>query len=161
MMHHMSLGSKIALYAFLVIIVVITLIPLVYTLSASFKTNFEIAKGGINLIHTCQSNSFFDLIIEACKPEVISFFQPAYGCETLAETKEKYGDAVALMGAVTPFNSVFGTDLEWDEECMDSIDQLAGDTGFILSPGCWYPANASFGRAKRMVDIAVASQKYR
>jgi len=50
MMHHMSLGAKIALYAFLVIIVVITLIPLVYTLSASFKTNFEIAKGGINLI---------------------------------------------------------------------------------------------------------------
>ena len=29
MMHHMSLGSKIALYAFLVIMVVITLIPLV------------------------------------------------------------------------------------------------------------------------------------
>ena len=50
MMHHMSLGSKIALYAFLVIIVVITLIPLVYTLSASFKTNFEIAQGGVNLI---------------------------------------------------------------------------------------------------------------
>ena len=50
MMHHMSLGSKIALYAFLVIMVVITLIPLVYTLSASFKTNFEIAQGGVNLI---------------------------------------------------------------------------------------------------------------
>ena len=113
------------------------------------------------MVHSCQSRSYFDLIIEACKPEVISFFYPADGCETLAETKQKYGDQVTLMGAVTPFNSVFGTDLEWDEECMDSIDQLAGETGFILAPGCWYPANASFGRAKRMVDIAVASQNHR
>ena len=50
MMTHMSRGAKFALYAFLVIVVIITLIPLLYTLSASFKTNFEIAKGGINLI---------------------------------------------------------------------------------------------------------------
>ena len=47
---HMSLGAKIALYVFLVIMVFITLVPLLYTVSASFKTNFEIAKGGINLI---------------------------------------------------------------------------------------------------------------
>ncbi|HIS02396.1 MAG TPA: carbohydrate ABC transporter permease [Candidatus Pullichristensenella avicola] len=45
-----SLGSKIALYAFLVIMVFITLVPLIYTVSASFKTNYEIAAGGINLI---------------------------------------------------------------------------------------------------------------
>ncbi len=50
MMAHMSPGAKIALYAFLVIMVFITIIPLLYTVSASFKTNFEIAKGGINLI---------------------------------------------------------------------------------------------------------------
>lgn len=45
-----SLGSKIALYAFLVIMVFITLVPLIYTVSASFKTNYEITAGGINLI---------------------------------------------------------------------------------------------------------------
>ena len=50
MMSNMSTGAKIALYAFLVIMVFITVIPLLYTVSASFKTNFEIAKGGINLI---------------------------------------------------------------------------------------------------------------
>lgn len=50
MLNNMSRGSKIALYAFLVIMVIITLIPLLYTVSASFKPNFEIAKGGINLI---------------------------------------------------------------------------------------------------------------
>ena len=50
MMSNMSLGAKIALYTFLVIMVFVTIIPLLYTVSASFKTNFEIAAGGINLI---------------------------------------------------------------------------------------------------------------
>ena len=50
MMSHMSLGAKIALYTFLILMVFITIIPLLYTVSASFKTNFEIAAGGINLI---------------------------------------------------------------------------------------------------------------
>ncbi len=45
-----SLGAKIALYAFLIIMVFITLIPLLYTVSASFKTNYEITAGGTNLI---------------------------------------------------------------------------------------------------------------
>ena len=47
---HLSLRGKIGLYAFLIIVVIITLVPLLYTVSASFKTNFEIALGGINLI---------------------------------------------------------------------------------------------------------------
>lgn len=47
----MSKGAKIALYAFLIIMVIITFIPILYTISASFKTNFEIASGGgLNLI---------------------------------------------------------------------------------------------------------------
>ena len=46
----MSTGGKIALYTFLVLMVIITVIPLLYTASASLKTNFEIAQGGINLI---------------------------------------------------------------------------------------------------------------
>ena len=49
-MMQMSKGAKIALYTFLVIMVFITVVPLLYTVSASFKTNFEIAKGGINPI---------------------------------------------------------------------------------------------------------------
>lgn len=46
----LSRGGKIALYAFLIVVVIITLIPLLYTVSASFKTNFEIAQGGVNLL---------------------------------------------------------------------------------------------------------------
>ena len=49
-MTHMSTGARIALYVFLSIMVIVTVIPLLYTVSASFKTNFEITAGGINLI---------------------------------------------------------------------------------------------------------------
>ena len=111
--------------------------------------------GGTNMVHSCQSGAYFDLQIEAVRPSVISFFHPAFGCDSLADTKRQYGEQVALMGAVTPWNAVHGSDLDWDEECREVIEELGG-TGFILAPGCFYPANASLGRVKRMIDIAVA-----
>lgn len=46
----LSLGSKIALYTFLTIMVFITLMPLLYVVSGAFKTNAEIASMSINLI---------------------------------------------------------------------------------------------------------------
>ena len=46
----MSKGAKIALYAFLVIMTFITLLPILYTVSASFKTNMEILTDGTSLI---------------------------------------------------------------------------------------------------------------
>ena len=112
--------------------------------------------GGINMVHSCQSGAYFDLQIEAVNPKAISFFHPAFGCDSLASTKEQYGDQVALMGAVTPWNAVHGSDIDWDEECKQVLDEIGG-TGFILSPGCFYPANASLGRVKRMIDVAVST----
>ena len=46
----LSLGAKIALYTFLWIMVFITIIPILYTASASFKPNLEILSGGPHLI---------------------------------------------------------------------------------------------------------------
>ena len=115
--------------------------------------------GGMNMVHSCQSGAYFDLQIEAAEPSVISFFHPAFGCDSLAATKEQYGDAVALMGAVTPWNAVHGSDLDWDEECKQVIEEIGQGSGFILSPGCFYPANASLGRVKRMIDVAVKTTK--
>ena len=46
----MSKGAKIALYAFLIIMVFITVLPILYTISASFKTNMEILTDGTSLI---------------------------------------------------------------------------------------------------------------
>ena len=113
-------------------------------------------RGGINMTHTCQGQAYFDLLIESVQPEVISFFHPADGCASLAETRERYGNDVALMGAVTPWNTVFGTDLEWDDECRQVIEELGGP-GFIMAPGCFHPANAAPGRIRRMIDITVAA----
>ena len=49
-MKNISTAGKVIIYALLVIIAVIVMIPLAYTISASFKTNSEIMTGGINLI---------------------------------------------------------------------------------------------------------------
>lgn len=114
-------------------------------------------KGGINMVHSCQSDAYFDLQIEAVQPSVISFFHPAFGCDSFASTKAQYGTQVALMGAVAPWHAVHGSDLEWDEECQECIDMLGGGSGFILSTGCFYPANASLGRVKRMIDVAISA----
>ena len=47
---NMSKGAKIGVYVFLWVIVFITLIPIVYTASASFKPNMEILAGGTHII---------------------------------------------------------------------------------------------------------------
>ena len=44
----LSPASKFFVYVFLVLMVVITLIPLIYVISGSFKTNMEIMLGGVN-----------------------------------------------------------------------------------------------------------------
>ena len=49
-MKNISTAGKVIIYALLVIIAMIVMIPLAYTISASFKTNSEIMTGGINLI---------------------------------------------------------------------------------------------------------------
>ena len=46
----LKLGWKIVLYAFLILVTTITFIPLLYTVAASFKTNFEIMAGGVSPI---------------------------------------------------------------------------------------------------------------
>lgn len=48
-MQYANIVSRIFLYIFLLIIVVVTLVPIVYTISASFKTNSEIMRGGAHL----------------------------------------------------------------------------------------------------------------
>ena len=41
------------------------------------------SKGGINMVHSCQSGAYFDLQIEAIQPSAISFFHPAFGCDSM------------------------------------------------------------------------------
>jgi len=109
--------------------------------------------GCMVMLHNCGQRVYFDAQIEMCDPAAISFLYPPDDCKDFAECKEKYGDRL-LIGCVTPANAVVGTDEEWDKQCRDQIDAMAKGGGFMLATGCEYPANASFDRAQRMIDIA-------
>lgn len=117
--------------------------------------------GCVNMVHNCGQASYFDEQIAAIDPAAISFLYPPDGCKDFAECKEKYGDKLTLIGAVTPANAVIGTDEEWDTQCRDQIDAMAAGGRFVLATGCEYPANASFDRAQRMIDIAKTYGAYR
>lgn len=110
--------------------------------------------GAMNMIHNCGQKVYFDVQIEAVQPVAISFLYPPDDCENFADCKAKYGGKVSLIGCVTPASAFIGTDEEWDKECTSQIDAMARGGGFMLATGCEYPANASFDRARRMVDIA-------
>ena len=116
---------------------------------------------GVNvMIHNCGKDIYFDEQIKYMDPCAISFLYPPKGCKSFAECKEKYGDKLTLIGAVTPASAAIGTDEEWIAECKSNIDDMKAGGGFILATGCEYPANASFDRAKIMVDIAKTYGKY-
>lgn len=116
--------------------------------------------GCMNMIHNCGQKIYFDVQMERVKPVAISFLYPPDDCADFAECKEKYGKDVTLIGCVTPANAVIGSDAEWDQQCIDQIRAMAKDGGFMLATGCEYPANASFDRAQRMIDIANSYGRY-
>ena len=111
-------------------------------------------RGCLVMIHNCGQKIYFDAQIETMNPTAISFLYPPDDCADFQECKAKYGDNVTLIGCVTPASAVIGTDEEWDLECKNNIDAMAKGGGFMLATGCEYPANASFDRARRMVNIA-------
>lgn len=117
-------------------------------------------KGAMVMIHNCGEKIYFDVQIEAMKPDAISFLYPPDDCKDFAQCKEKYGSQVTLIGCVTPANAVYGTDEEWDTQCRDQIDAMAKGGGFVLATGCEYPANASFDRARRMIELAKTYGSY-
>jgi len=117
-------------------------------------------KNCLTMVHNCGNNVYFDVQIETMQPAAISFLYPPDDCKDFAECKKKYGDVTTLIGCVTPANAIIGTDEEWDAQCREQIDAMAKGGGFILATGCEYPANASFDRARRMIDIAKTYGKY-
>ncbi|MEI3340034.1 MAG: hypothetical protein V8R80_08970 [Eubacterium sp.] len=56
------------------------------------------------------------------------------------------------MGCVPPTNVAFGTDEEFEDLCKQSIDAMAKGGGFVLAPGCEYPANAAYNHATSHVQ---------
>lgn len=110
--------------------------------------------GGLVMIHNCGEKIYFDAQIESMHPEAISCLYPADDCTSFQELKEKYGDKTTIIGCVPPTNVAFGTDEEFEDLCKQSIDAMAKGGGFVLAPGCEYPANAPYERAELMYKVA-------
>ena len=117
-------------------------------------------RGKMVMIHNCGEKIYFDVQIEAMKPEGISFLYPPDDCQDFAACKEKYGSLTTLMGCASPTNVVYGTDEEWADQCRAQIDAMAKGGGFVLATGCEYPANAPFDRARQMIDLAKTYGQY-
>ena len=112
------------------------------------------------MIHNCGQKIYFDVQIEAMKPAAISFLYPPDDCKDFVECKAKYGDKVTLIGCVPPVMAAMASNEEWDAYCKEQIDLMAKGGGYMLATGCEYPANASFGHAQRMIDIAKTYGRY-
>ena len=118
-------------------------------------------KGKAIMIHNCGDKVYFDVQLEYMAPvAAISFSKVTDDCKDYADVKTKYGSKTTLIGCVQPELVISGTDEEWDAECKKFIDLYKKGGGFALATGCEYPANSSFDRAKRMVNIAKTYGKY-
>lgn len=117
-------------------------------------------RGVAVMIHNCGQRIYFDVQIKRMKPVAISFLYPPDDCADFIACKGKYGKDITLIGCVPPSMVVTATDEEWDAACREQIDVMAKGGGFMLATGCEYPANASFNRAARMVEIAKTYGKY-
>ncbi len=120
------------------------------------------ANNAMVMVHNCGERIYFDAQIKTMKPVAISFLYPPDDCSSFEETKQKYGDQVALIGCVTPSSASpdYASDEQWEKECKKGIDAMAKGGGFMLATGCEYPANAPLDRARKMVEIAKTYGRY-
>ena len=119
------------------------------------------ARGCMVMIHNCGKGIYFDVQIEAMKPEAISFLHIPDDCNSLEEIKEKYGDKTTLIGNISPTWLISASTQEIEAECRKVIDAFKKNGGFILATGCEYPANAPFDAAKTMIRMASEYGSYK
>ncbi|MGC9324577.1 MAG: uroporphyrinogen decarboxylase family protein [Desulfomonilia bacterium] len=105
-------------------------------------------------VHNCGDGCYFDSQIRFMEPEIMSFAQLPDDCTSLKELKKRYGDQVVLMGNVNTALLAGSGPHEVLGECRQIIEELADGGGFILSPGCEYPPNASLENAFTIVQAA-------
>ncbi|HHU79551.1 MAG TPA: uroporphyrinogen decarboxylase [Clostridiales bacterium] len=117
-------------------------------------------QGCMVMIHNCGNGIYFDVQIEAMKPEAISFLHLPDDCRTREELKEKYGSITTLIGHVDPTWVINAPEEEIRRECRAQIDVYKKDGGFILATGCEYPANADWRAAEIIIDEAKTYGRY-
>jgi uroporphyrinogen decarboxylase len=112
-------------------------------------------RGAKVIIHNCSSSPYVDLAFEFGEFDAFLLSSLPKGCASWQEFKETYGRRVAICGHLDP--TPLGTKWTYDETmavCRTHIEELGAGGGFILTPGCEFPANGSMQNAKAMVDSA-------
>jgi uroporphyrinogen decarboxylase len=95
------------------------------------------------------------------QPLLISVAYPPDDCNDWVEMKQKWGDKVALCGAVHPGQTIFlGTPDDVKEECKQFIQEMAGGGGYVLAPGCEFPPNGSLLNAMAIAEAAELYGRY-
>lgn len=105
-------------------------------------------------VHNCGHNPFVDVQIKWMEPEVFSLAHLPDDCCTDLELKEKYGEAVTIIGYIPTPMLIHGTPQQVMDECRRQIDILAKGGGYILAPGCEYPPNIPLTNAFAMIHAA-------
>lgn len=105
-------------------------------------------------VHNCGHNPFVDVQIKWMEPEVFSIAHLPDDCRTDSELKEKYGEAVTIIGYIPTPLLIHGTPQQVMDECRRQIDVLAKGGGYILAPGCEYPPNIPLTNAFAMIHAA-------
>ena len=119
------------------------------------------ARGCMVMIHNCGNGIYFDVQIEAMKPEAISFLHLPDDCTSLEDVKAKYGDKITLIGNISPTWVISASTEEIEAECRKVIDAFKKDGGFMLATGCEYPANSPFDAAETMIRMAKEYGSYK
>ncbi len=112
-------------------------------------------KGCYLLIHDCDPNPYVDASFEVGDFDAFCLWSlpKNIGLSNWREFKEKYGH-VCLNGVWEP--RVLGVEYNYDQvrETSKQMIRDLGPTGFILGPGCEFPANGAIINARAMVDAS-------
>jgi uroporphyrinogen decarboxylase len=110
-------------------------------------------KGCYLLVHDCDPNPYVDAAFSLGDFDAYCLWSLPKGVADWREFKARYG-SVCLNGVWEP--RPLGTELTYDEVKEQSRQMIAdlGPTGFILGPGCEFPANGAIINAKAMVDAS-------
>jgi uroporphyrinogen decarboxylase len=118
------------------------------------------ASGAVVAIHSGVPGTYLDTVAEAMNPQLFSFAFLPDGCDDWPDLKRKWGDRMALCGAVSTGALSSGNTEEVKEECRRFIQDMAAGGGYVLSPGSAYPHQANLHGARAMKEAAGLYGKY-
>ncbi len=115
--------------------------------------------GPLIYLHMCgQVTHLLDLMVETG----VDCVEPMdeVGGTSVAQTKQRIGDQVALMGGVNTVVLAHGTLEEVREDCIRCIGEAGADGGYILAAGDMLPTETDPEKVKVMLECAKEVGRY-